>query len=178
MEDGWKMIGVSGTAGVGLPGIAVLKSEEHWTSHSVPGIKSQQTAVQSSWTADTTVRWCKATGIAVEKSASHEKLQSMSPSASLTEQVSWHAPVLAGATGRWCKATGIAVEKSASHEKLQSMSPSASLTEQVSWHAPVLADTTDDLVKVALAFDVTVDVTVDLKVDVYVDVAGIFVEEV
>lgn len=134
MEDGWKMIGVSGTAGVGLPGIAVLKSEEHWTSHSVPGIKSQQTAVQSSWTADTTVRWCKATGIAVEKSASHEKLQSMSPS--------------------------------------------ASLTEQVSWHAPVLADTTDDLVKVALAFDVTVDVTVDLKVDVYVDVAGIFVEEV
>lgn len=57
------------------------------------------------------------------------------------------------------------------------MSPSASLTEQVSWHAPVLADTTDGLVKVALAFDVTVDVTVDLKVDVYVDVAGIFVEE-
>lgn len=86
-----------------LPGIAVLKSEEHWISHSVPGIKSQQTAVQSSRTADTTVLGCKATGIAVEKSKSHEKLQSKSPSASLTEQVSWHAPVLANTDDRWVK---------------------------------------------------------------------------
>ena len=30
-----------------LPGILVLKSDAHWTSHSVPGIRSQQRAVQS-----------------------------------------------------------------------------------------------------------------------------------
>lgn len=47
------MMGLVDTAGTSfleravLPGISVFKSDLHWTSHSVPGIKSQQRAVQS-----------------------------------------------------------------------------------------------------------------------------------
>lgn len=75
-----------------LPGTLVLKSDEHWTSHSVPGIRSQQMAVQSPSTAETTARWFTAAlafdvtvfisvdveinvdvaGIDVGKSVSHE----------------------------------------------------------------------------------------------------------
>ena len=105
------MIGTVSTAGVGvLPGISVFKSNEHWTSHSVPGIRSQQMAVQSPSTAETTVLWCKrvsgvyVTNIGVEKSASHDQAQSKSPSASLIEQISWQAPLEADMTVRWFRA--------------------------------------------------------------------------
>ena len=77
-----------------------MKSPEHWTSHSVPGIRFQQTAVQSSWTVENTVRWFKAAlvldvdsgveGIVVEKPISHSKLQSISPSKTSRSQTSVH----------------------------------------------------------------------------------------
>ena len=76
----------------------------------MPGIRSQQMAVQSPSTAETTVRWCKGAsvvevaGIGVEKSASHDQRQSKSPSASLMEQVSWQAPLEADTTVRWFRA--------------------------------------------------------------------------
>lgn len=102
-----------------LPGISVFESDEHWTSHSVPGIRSQQMAVQSPSTAETTVRWCKGAfvidvaGISVEKSASHDQPQSKSLSASLMEQVSWQAPLEAETTVRRFRAVlvfGITVD--------------------------------------------------------------------
>lgn len=87
-----------GTAGGGatLPGNSVLNSDEHRTSHSVPGIRSQQIAVQSPLVAETTVRRFKAAlasavavveDVEVSKLKKQEKTQSISLS-SITEQFS------------------------------------------------------------------------------------------
>lgn len=45
-------------------GILVSKSDEHWTLHSVPGIRSQQTTVQSPSVVENAVRWFKAAFVA------------------------------------------------------------------------------------------------------------------
>lgn len=93
-----------------LPGISVLKSSKHLMSHSVPGIKSQQTTVQSPSTVVNIDRLLKATsdvdvesatwdvgvaGIREEKPTSHSKVQSKSLSSSSIMQISWQAPSVA-----------------------------------------------------------------------------------
>lgn len=91
-----------------------MKSDEHWTSHSVPGIRSQQIAVQSPLVTVATVRFSKAAsvvgvtvgvdidvvGIDVTESPPHSKPQSISPSSSLTRQTALQSPLVVETTVR------------------------------------------------------------------------------
>lgn len=89
-----------------------MKSDEHWTSHSVPGIRSQQTAVQSPLVVVNTARCLKAAsldvvGIDVEESdqsPSQVILQSSSPSSSSIEQTVVQPPSAMDISIRWSKA--------------------------------------------------------------------------
>lgn len=89
-----------------------MKSDEHWTSHSVPGIRSQQTAVQSPLVVVNTARCLKAAsldvvGIDVEESdqsPSQVILQSSSPSSSSIEQTVVQPPSAMDISICWSKA--------------------------------------------------------------------------